>query len=565
MNQLIKIWSALSRAQQVSLVVVPLLLSALVFGLTKWKHDADFRVLYSSLAPEDASAVTQKIREAGIEFRLDETGATVLVPSERIADARLALAGAGLPRTGRIGFELFDRSNLGASDFAEQVNYRRALEGELERTVATLSEVEQARIHITFAKESVFLDTRQPSKASVVLRLKRSAQLPQASVNAIANLVASAVDGLGPEAVAIVDSNGRLLNRPRPTGDSDAQLAETNLDYRRQMEAEFLTKINSALGPLLGPERFRASVNVDCDFSSSEENEEIVDSQKTALLTSQSSEESSGAGSSGEGGTPGTASNLPRPAARASAGGSGIVRRTDNASYQPSRTVKRTISPKGSIRRISTAILVDQTFRWEGTGAKAKKTVIPPSAETLKGVHDIIAGITGFVEQRGDQITVETLPFESTVEAEPPMPPAAAPKTVATRFDIRQPAVIGGIAVIVLLLAGLAFALLRKRPAAKAVDTAPPAITQDPKNRIAAQLAAANQAAETKMAELMAENEARQAQLESEALGRIKLPENSRKTEVLAKNIRESVTKDSGNVTNVLRTWISDLDIKRTT
>ncbi len=155
------------------------------------------------------------------------------------------VAGAGLPRTGRIGFELFDRTNLGASDFAEQINYRRALEGELERTVATLSEVEQARIHITFAKESVFLDARQPSKATVVLRLKRMAQLPQSSVVAVANLVAGAVDGLAPEAVAIIDSSGRLLSRPQVQGDGEAQLAEANLDYRRQVESELLTKINT--------------------------------------------------------------------------------------------------------------------------------------------------------------------------------------------------------------------------------------------------------------------------------------------------------------------------------
>ena len=560
MNQLIKIWRALSFGQQVSLILVPLLLSALGFGFTKWKHDSDFRVLYSSLAPEDASAVTQKIREAGIEFRMDETGATVLVPSERIADARLALAGAGLPRTGRIGFELFDRSNLGASDFAEQVNYRRALEGELERTVATLSEVDQARIHITFAKDSVFLDTRQPSKATVVLRLKRAVQLPQTSVNAVANLVASAVEGLGPEAVAIIDSNGRLLNRPRATGDSDAQLAETNLEYRRQVETELLTKINLALSPLLGQERFRASVNVDCDFTSSEENEEIVDAQKSALLTSQSTEESTGAANAA-GGTPGTGSNLPRPTARAAAGGSSTLRRTDNTSYQPSRTVKRTVSPKGSVRRISTAILVDQPFRWEGTGAKAKKIVTPPSAETLKGVHDIVAGITGFTELRGDQITIETLPFEATVEAEPPLPPAATPKTVANKFDIKQPVVMVGAGVIVLLLAGLAFALLRKRAPAKAVDTAAPALGAAADKTSAPGSVAG---AEAKMSQIMADNEARQLQSETEALGRIKLPENTRKTEVLAKNIRESVTKDAGNVTNVLRTWISDLDTKRT-
>src|ERR1700733_8468860 len=232
MNQLAKIWTSLTRAQQVSLILVPIAVCAAVFGLFRWKHESDFRVAFSALAPEDAGAVTQKIREAGIEYRLDETGSTVLVPSGHLADARLAVAGAGLPKSGRIGFELFDRANLGASDFAEQVNYRRALEGELERTVATLSEVDQARIHVTFAKESVFLDTRQPSKATVVLRLKRNAQLPQPSVIAIANLIASAVDGLSPEGVAIIDSNGRLLSRPHVQGDSDAQLAEANLDYR---------------------------------------------------------------------------------------------------------------------------------------------------------------------------------------------------------------------------------------------------------------------------------------------------------------------------------------------
>src|SRR5579863_7871299 len=299
MNQLVRIWNSLTRTQQISLVVIPAVVCAVVFGLLRWKHENAFRVLYSALAPEDAALVTQKIREAGIEYRLDETGATVSVPSDHLAEARLALAGAGLPKSGRIGFELFDRTNLGASDIAEQVNYRRALEGELERTVATLSEVDQARIHITFAKESVFLDTRQLSKATVVLRLKRSAQLSQPSVVAIANLVASAVDGLSPDGVAIIDSNGRLLSRPRVQGDGEAQLAEANLEYRRQVESELLAKVNTALGPLLGPDRFRASVNAECDFTSTEENEESVDSSKSAVLTSQTNEESSGAGVAG--------------------------------------------------------------------------------------------------------------------------------------------------------------------------------------------------------------------------------------------------------------------------
>src|ERR1700733_16249842 len=167
MNQIQRIWKSLSNVQRISLFLVPLVLSAIAFAGLRWKHDADFRTLYSSLTPEDASAVTQKIKEAGIEYRLDETGATVTVPADRLAEARLALAGGGMPRSGRLGFEAFDRPNLGASDFTEQVNYQRALEGELEKTVATLSEIDQARIHITAGKESVFLDSRQPAKATV--------------------------------------------------------------------------------------------------------------------------------------------------------------------------------------------------------------------------------------------------------------------------------------------------------------------------------------------------------------------------------------------------------------
>jgi len=558
MNQLARIWASLSRNQQISLILVPVLVCSAVFGLLKWKHDSGFRVLYSSLAPEDASAVTQKIREAGIEFRLDETGATVLVPSERLADARLALAGAGLPRTGRIGFELFDRTNLGASDFAEQVNYRRALEGELERTVATLSEVDQARIHITFAKESVFLDARQPSKATVVLRLKRSAQLSQPSVVAIANLIASAVDGLSPDGVAIIDSSGRLLSRPRVQGDGEAQLAEANLEYRRQVESELLAKIDTALGPLLGPDRFRASVSAECDFTSSEENEESVDSAKSAVLTSQTTEESSGAGVAG--GTPGTASNLPRPTARATSTGSGLMRRTENATYQPSRTVKHTISPKGTVRRVSTAVLVDQTVRWDGVGAKAKRTLVPPSAELLKGVHDIIAGITGFSEQRGDQITVETLPFESTLQAEPPVGPATPVKPVPLGMSFRNPIVIGGAVLLVLLTGGLIFILFTKRSKGRVTNTSPAAIAQG-----AAAGAVERTPGERRMEQQLSENDAAQAQIEAEVMNRINLPPSTRKTEVLVKHIRDSVHKDSANATNVLRTWISEADTKRTT
>jgi flagellar M-ring protein FliF len=558
-NQLLKIWRSLNRSQQASIVLVPLLLIGIGWGGLKWKHDSDFHVVYSGLALEDAAALTQKLREASIEYKLDETGSSIMVPSARAADARLAIAGAGLPHSGRIGFELFDRTNLGASDFAEQVNYRRALEGELERTIATLAEVQQARVHLTFARESVFLDDKRPSKATVVLRLKRPGPMSSANVNAVANLVASAVDGLAPESVAIIDSNGRLLNRPQNSGDPGEQLAEANLEYKRQVELELINKVNTALEPLLGAGRFRAGVNVECDFSTSEENEESFDSAKSVIVSSQASEESSAAGLSS--GNPGTASNLPKPTAptiRPAVGASGVTRRSENVTWQPGRTVKRTVQPRGLIRRISAAVLVDQTVRWEGSGAKMRKVLLPPSAEMMKGIRDVVAGVTGLNEQRGDAITVESLPFENTVAAEPP---SAAIQGPASKQNLplswKQPPLIAGIVLGMGALGFFGWMMMSRKKKAEAVLQAELAAAQE-KARISPSAEAQKQ-----LEKQLTENETQQAMFETEALSKIKLPLNSRKTEVLVKHIRDTSHKDPASTANVLRTWISDADGRR--
>ena len=549
-------------AQRLSLVIVPLLLCAAAFGVVRWKHESDFRPLYTSLSPEDASALVQKMREAGIEYRLDETGTSISVSSGHVADARLALAGAGLPHTGRIGFELFDKGNLGASDFTEQVNYRRALEGELERTVATLAEVEQARIHITFAKESMFLDSREEAKATVVLKLRHSGALQPSSVTAIANLVASAVDNLNPHGVAIIDANGRLLNRPRDNQSGDESLADANLEYRRQVESDMTARINNALEPILGPGRFRAGVNVDCDFTSSEESDETFDGSKSAILQSQATEESASAGSAG--GQPGTASNLPHPPAKETAGSSGLIRRTENVNYQPSRTVRKTISPKGSVRRVSTAVLIDQNVRWEGAGAKAKKILIPPGPEMLKGVRDVIAGITGYNEVRGDLITVESLPFENTVSAEQPSPAPLPSKPVS--FDFKQPVVLYGGAIVALLTIAVVVLLFRqpgkrgKSGRAAAEDTAPPALAAETP---AVESVAARETHGSRLQQQIADNEAEQAALEEQAMSHIKMPANTKTTEVLVRHIRDAVQKDPVGAANILRTWVTDQEPKK--
>src|SRR5690242_9176286 len=273
-----KLLANLSMRQKITIGVVLVAAGAGLYSLVEWKKEADFRPLFTGLAPEDGAGIVQKLKESGIEYRLPEGGGSVLVPSARLADLRLTMAAAGLPKSGRIGFELFDKVNLGADDFTQHVNYRRALEGELERTMMTLSEIETARVHLTSSKDSVFLENQQPAKASVLVRLKPGAHLGQQNVAAITHLVASAVEGLSPEAVSLLDMNGNLLSRPKPAVPSDGSApSAANLDYRHQVEADLLAKIGATLGPLLGAEKVRAGVSVDCDFSGGELSEEGID------------------------------------------------------------------------------------------------------------------------------------------------------------------------------------------------------------------------------------------------------------------------------------------------
>jgi flagellar M-ring protein FliF len=427
MDQLIKLFSGLSTRQRISIALAAILTAAGIFGFARWRRESDFRPLYTSMAPEDAAGVVQKLHETGVDYRLSENGGTVLVPSSKLAESRLALAAAGLPKTGRIGFELFDKSAFGATDFVEHINYKRALEGELERSVMSLAEVEEARVHLTLPKESVFLDKQEPAKASVVLKLRPAAQISQQNVFAITNLVASAVEGLGPESVSVVDMNGNLLNRPRKLSDSEgSQITTEALEVRQQLERDLVAKIHSTLEPLIGPDRFRAGASVECDLTSGEQQEETFDPTHSVMVSSQKTEDVTERASAVSG-IPGTASNLPGGQAPKPAGGSGgVSRRTENVAFQTSRIIRQTHIPQGVIRRMSLSVLVDHTVQWEGEGAAKHRVLVPPAPETIKTIKDLVAAATGFSAERGDQLIVESLPFESSLNAQPP--PASAPK-----------------------------------------------------------------------------------------------------------------------------------------
>jgi flagellar M-ring protein FliF len=467
MNQLKKLLSSLSAQQLTAIVICAAAVVAGVVWFSRWQRESGLRPLYTSLAPEDAMAMVQKLKESGVDYRVADNGTTLLVPEDKVPELRLEMAGLGLPQKGRIGFEIFDKTNFGVTDFAEHVNYRRAVEGELERTIMALSEVQQARVHVTLPKESVFLESREAAKASVLVGLRPGASLSSQNVAAIANLVSSAVEGLTPEAISIVDMRGNLLNRARRDGLADgAQITEAALEYRQAIEHDLMLKINNTLEPLLGPDKFRTGVSADIDMSSGEQSEENFDPTKSVMVTSQKMEDTSGVTRIAAG-QPGTASNLPQPPPPKPSGNTtGSVRRTENITYQSSRTVKHLKLPQGALKRLSIAVLVDHEVKWQGQGAQQKRIVTPPSPDKLKTIHSVVATLVGLNPQRGDELTVETLPFDMTTNAEP-LAPGGAPsqKTQpSTNLDAllkNKPVLYGGIAGVVLMIGVVIFAVSR--------------------------------------------------------------------------------------------------------
>jgi flagellar M-ring protein FliF len=557
-----KILANLPVRQRITIAVVLLAAAAGIFLLVQHQREADFRPLFTGVAPEDASAIVQKLKEAGVDYRVPIDGGVVMVPSAKLAELRINMAAAGLPKTGRIGFEIFDKTNLGATEFTEHINYRRALEGELERSVMSLAEVEQARVHVTFPKDSVFLESQQPAKASVLVKLRQGTHLAPQNVLAIDHLVSAAVEGLSPDAVSVLDMNGNLLGRPRAPGSLDGpEASEAALDYRHHVEADLLAKINSTLEPLLGGDKFRATVSVECDFSGGELSEEIFDPEHSVMTTSQRTEDSSGSGVSS--GVPGTASSLPRPTARPGGGPSRIARTTENIAYQTSRTVKKTRMPAGAVKKMSLAVLVDQSVSWQKEGTGTKKVLVPPAPETMKIIHDVVAGATGFNQDRGDQLVIETLPFESTLEIEPPAVPGATvapPKPtgmLALPMDRKTLTIGGGALAGVIVIGFLLVRQLRKRNKKKVEATMAGELGEadSPAARAALSASHANQDLEAQLAE----RDALQQKSDAQVLSNLKLaPVITKKAEVLAKHLRDKITKEPEVSAQVLRTWIRE-------
>ena len=579
MNQIRELFDSLSLRQKISIGAALVAVLGGIFWFIQDHRDKDFKLLFKDMAAEDAGQLTTRLREKNVEYKIGEDGSSIYVRSAKLSELRLDLAAQGLPRTGRIGFEIFDKTNFALTEFAEQVNYQRALEGELERTVASLREVEHARVHLTFAKQSIFQDNRKPAKASVVLKLRTGARLSPASVQAVVFLLSSAVEGLSPEDVSLIDHNGSLLSRPRKSHTPEEEFPEILLEYRQKLEKDMLAKVNATLTPLLGEERYRAGVTVDCDMTSAEASEEVYDPEKAVVTSEQKTEDSSGIPLAS--GVPGTPTSLPRPTSRPASAQTGTQRKTESTNYQASRSIRRTKIPQGQIKRISLSVLLDQEMRWEGIGPKAKRIFDVPSPEKIKAIKEVVSASIGLVADRGDVVIIETLPFDATLRVQAPAAalPPAPPKPLFEIPDfllkilpppLKDPVALLAAVIaagVLLLVLGLAFFwFLNKRKKGKvAAQTAAVAAAVQSSNLSPEAIESLQEDDGRSFEERLAEQQSKQKRLEQNELARLKMPEvTTQKGKILQQHITDEAQKDPVMIAQILRSWLQgDKDKER--
>ena len=426
---------ALSGKQLVSLTLSFLAVVGLTIGSAYWLNTQNYGVLFSDMDSESASAVVAKLKEQKVMYELDPGGRTIRVPSTRVDELRLTLAGQGMPGSGHVGFEIFDKTAFGVTDFLEHVNYRRALEGELARTIATISEVSGARVHIAMPQPSLFTGRDQPTKASVILKLRNKTQLAPQTVAAITGLVSASVESLKPEAVVIIDNYGRPLSRSE---DPDDAGGAAGLERQQRIERELSTRVINLLEPIVGTGRARVNVTAKLNSDTNEETEEKWD--PTPVVRSQQTVSQTAGGPAGTmamagnaQGVAGSRSNLPPDPAKPEAvvatasltnAPTGSAHTAETTNYEVSKLTRHSLQPRGDITRLSVAVLLDDGHPVVQASGDPQQPAAskPRTPEDIQKIHGLVAAAVGFDADRGDQLTVENIAFEET-----PVETVAAP------------------------------------------------------------------------------------------------------------------------------------------
>ncbi|MCC6347539.1 MAG: flagellar M-ring protein FliF [Nitrospirales bacterium] len=409
LNGVLQHLNAWPAKKKVALLAVVLLSIALIAGIMFWSQRIDYQVLYSNLSPEDAGQVITKLKELKVPYQVE--GSALYVPGSKVYELRLELAAQGIPQGGGIGFEIFDKTQIGVTEFVQRLNYIRALQGELTRTIQQLGEVERARVHIAVPEKTIFTEKEEKPTASVVVKLKSGRVLSQGQIGGIVHLVSSSVEGMSPQNVTVIDNMGNLLSKPNP-GDTLADAKQN--EYQKAVDKDYESRLQSMLEGIVGRGKAIVRVATKIDFTQIERTEEKFDPDTIAIKSEQRTQEKSSGGQGG--GIPGVVSNQPsQQAAAAGPSSSSSQKQSESISYEVSRSVSKILQPRGEVRSLSVAVLVDGTYKKE----KEKNIYIPRAEADLKKYAEIVKAAIGYNKERGDQVIVENVAFESGVEELP--------------------------------------------------------------------------------------------------------------------------------------------------
>lgn len=397
--------------------IILLALAGSVAGLvavTLWTQQPDMQVLFANLAVDDASGIIDKLKDAKVPYETTNGGTTILVPNAQVHDLRLEMAGQGLPHGGGVGYEIFDRTTMGMSDFVQKLNYRRALQGELARTITQMPEVERARVHLAIPERRLFATEQDRARASVVVSLRASQTLTKAQIQGVVHLVSSSVEGLQARDVTVVDGHGNLLSNT--STDESAGLSGTQMEYQRTLEKDIETRIQTMLERIVGVNKAVVRVSSVLDFRKIETTEERYDPNGQVVRSEQRGQERSSGVNGTSGGVPGVESNVPGGTEAEGGQTSSNNNQTKNetVNYEISRTVSRIVEPTGTIKKLSVAVLVDGTYEagkaGEATSDQPKKYVAR-SEEEMKRIEDIVKKAMGYSTERQDQVEVVSIQF----------------------------------------------------------------------------------------------------------------------------------------------------------
>lgn len=402
---------------------------------------SDYQLLYANLAESDAGNVVNWLKTQNIPYQLKNNGKDIWIGADKIYETRLNLATNGLPSGGDVGFEVFDTQSFALTDYVQKVNYTRALQGELARTISSLAPVESTRVHLAIPEKRLFKEQQQQPSASVIVTLVPGMELDPGQVQGIVHLVSGSVTGLSPDFVKVIDANGRVLDLERKQ-DDEKLLSADMLAFQREVELRLEMRAQDLLDTVMGVNRAMARVTATLDFAKVEETKEIFDADDPVIRSEQVSSETSGVQSAG--GIPGVQSNLQGPTAVAAGSSSPFNKSSRTTNYEISKTISKIVNPVGTIRNLSVSILVADR---ETTAEDGTATTASLSAEELESIENMVGSALGLIPERGDRINVVSMPF-----TEPTIEEAVAERLPVELFYQFMPALKIGLLAVALLL-----------------------------------------------------------------------------------------------------------------